>query len=97
MIDTYHPDGGGSCDTFLTIFDVSGDPDADDPFSYLDAPTDSLAESDSSPDGAQQFFARVDYQPGTALDSGDILYIRVMKGPTANTLANGDYAIRVLA
>lgn len=98
VIDTYHPDGGGSCDTFLNLFDSSGDPDTDDPLTHPDPPpTDSLAEADGgNPDGNQIFFAHIDYIPAIALTSGDVLYIRVVKGQQGSISA-GHYAIRVLA
>jgi hypothetical protein len=100
VIDTYKPQGGGvGVDTFITLFDASGDPTTDtspdlwndnnSPYT-VDAPPISIAEDDNG-NPIFSSYARIDYTGG--LTSG-IYYIRV-RCQTSTDLG-GPYAIRVV-
>jgi hypothetical protein len=90
VIDTYSPDMSATCDTYIDLFDVNGDPDADDPWTGDDT-VDAIAFDDSSNTDWPGTYSRIDYAGG--LVSGTY-YIRV-RG--AEVTVDDFYVIRVLS
>jgi hypothetical protein len=83
IIDTYKPTGGGSLgttDTFLSLFDASGEAGLP------------LAEDDNG-NPTYVSAARIDYTPPVGITSGTVLYVRV-KATTSD--GDDPYAIRLV-
>jgi hypothetical protein len=90
VIDTYSPNNSLTADTYIDLFDASGDPDADDPWSGDDT-GDAIAYDDNGNPDWPGTYARIDYTGGLA--SGTY-YIRVRGA--ADTV-DDYYTIRVLS
>jgi len=88
VVATFSPDGSFTADTYIDLFDSSGDPDADDPWAGDDT-AEAIAWDDDS--GYTPSMSKIDYTGG--LTAGTY-YIRV-RGKTAAYGIDEWYGFRV--